>query len=144
MTAAWEYRSTHREFVYELHHDGRLVADLWWLYPPAHVSVAMTRIVDRLNLPAAECAPSDEPVWSSVSDERCTGESIPYAEEAFVFHLVEVMVVRWWSRTTRMVEWHQRIVDALNSGRGLPAVEPVQLPRVRPEAAFTGRTAACQ
>lgn len=137
--SGWSYRSATPD-VFELVYNDRHVADCWWIYMPAHPTVTMTRIIDRLNLPAVECAPSQYPVWT-VELLECTEGAIPSAWGTFVFARVEVMSVVWQIVPARLDEWHQRIVDALNPGRGLPVVEPVGLPS-KPQALFSGKQVA--
>lgn len=91
------------------------------MHEPAHPSVTLARIVDRLNLPAAQCSPSTSPTWSMRSIE--TGEnSIPRHWQSYYLGDVETMAVLWFKRPGSYLGWHQRILDALNAGRGLPAV----------------------
>lgn len=60
----WEYRPMSALGRYELLYNGRVLAEAWWLHELAYPAVTMTRLVDRLNLPAAECAPSVAPTWT--------------------------------------------------------------------------------
>jgi len=128
MTGTWSYQSSNLAGVYELHRAGRHVASAWWFHEPQAVAVAMCRLVDRLNLPAAECAPSPDPTWS-LSLLPCTEGTIPAAWGTFSLDGVEVMAVVWEIAPLRLDEWHQRILDGLNAGRGLPAIAIPNLSR---------------
>ncbi|MDO8391027.1 MAG: hypothetical protein Q7V57_11100 [Actinomycetota bacterium] len=112
--------------IYELRRASRLVACVWWIHPPAHLSVVMARILDSLNRPAVDCAPSPSPTWSCAL-LPCTEGTIPAAwgvltVDALDRPAVEAAHVVWEILPLRLDEWHQRIVDALNVGRGMPAV----------------------
>lgn len=121
--------------VWALHRGDRRVASVCWLHDPEHLSVTMTRLVDRLNLPADQCAPSATPTWS-VAQLPCTEGTIPGAWSTFSVAGVEVLVVVWDKLPSRLAEWQQRILDALDAGRGLPAVRIPNLPpSTRSEAA---------
>lgn len=119
---SWSHRQGNWDGVWELHRAGTHVASVWWFHDPVHVAVAMTRIVDRLNLPAAECAPSPAPSWS-VTVPPCEDAPTAAAWGTFTTAGVEAMAVVWQIEPRRLAGWHQRILDALNAGRGLPAVE---------------------
>lgn len=85
----------------------------------------MTRIVDRLNLPAVECRPSKTPIWSMRPIDEGHPEQVhstPRAVQAYFLDQVEVCEVVWYRYPRNLPELHQRILDALNAGRGLPAV----------------------
>lgn len=138
----WECRSS-GDGTFELRYGADSVnpiATVWWVHLPAHPTVVMTRLIDSLNLPGAQCAPSPCPVWS-LELLPCTPGTIPAAWATFVLDDVEVMAVVWQLLPLRLDEWHQRILDALNPGRGLPAVFIPDLPDSR-QNLFTRRGAA--
>lgn len=142
MSGGWDWRSGSTPGLYELRYNDSTdpIATVWWVHLPAHPTVVMTRIVDRLNLPAVECAPSPSPVWS-LEVLPCTEGTIPAAWGTFVLDGIEVMAVVWRLLPLRVDEWHQRILDGLNPGRGLPAVFIPNLPTAR-EDLFARRGAA--
>ena len=125
---SWTWTSSPLAGVHQLHRADKHVASIWWFHEPQHTSVVMTRIVDRLNLPAAECAPSPDPTWA-LALVPCNETSIPAAWGTFSLDQVEVMACVWEIMPARLANWHQRILDALNVGRGLPAVSIPNLPR---------------
>ena len=108
---------------YELLYNGRVLAEAWWLHELAYPAVTMTRLVDRLNLPASECAPSTSPTWSLALLPQAGGEgSVPAAWGVFSVDGRDALHVVWLLLPLRLDEWHQRLLDGLNAGRGLPAV----------------------
>ena len=122
----WSARTTNNPAIYELLYNDALIASAWWLHQPQHPAVVVARIVDRLNLPAAECAPSTRPTWSMVPFV-CNPETIPAAWQNYLLDGVESLALVWEKLPARLDEWNQRVLDALNTGRGLPAVELVRV-----------------
>lgn len=120
----WEYRPMSSLGRYELLYNGRVLAEAWWLHELAYPAVTMTRLVDRLNLPASECAPSTSPTWSLALLPQAGGEgSVPAAWGVFSVDGRDALHVVWLLLPLRLDEWHQRLLDGLNAGRGLPAVD---------------------
>ena len=132
----WTHEPTDYPGIYHLVFAGRPAAECYWFHNPSHPSVTMTRIVDRLNLPAADCAPSPDPTWSMV-DMPPDREKNPGAWRTYRLNGVDVMAVIWKRQPTRIEGWHQRILDALNTGRGLPAVDIPSSPAAGPQTVHT-------
>lgn len=122
VSAVWSSRPGDCPEIYELDHGTRWAASCYWYHLPAHPSVTMTRIVDRLNLAAAQCAPSTAPSWTA-ADVPADREANPTAWRVYSLDGAEVMAIIWRKIPARVEEWHQRILDALNDGRGLQAVQ---------------------
>lgn len=116
----WSKTSGVEPGCWDLRYAGVKAAALVWCHAPRLEHWAMDRIVDALNLPAAECAPSLDPVWrfQRLTPHRWWG-STPQVVEVMVGTTVapDALVV-WWEPQVRAVgNWSQRIADALNSGR---------------------------
>lgn len=119
--SGWTWQSA-SPGIYDLSYATRRVASVWWFHEPAHPAVAMTRIVDGLNLPLDECAPSPTPTWS-VKSIPCGTGSTESGWGSFMLGDLEVMAVVWDVLPRHLDACHQRILDALDAGRGLPAVD---------------------
>lgn len=122
--SGWSWQHTDHPGVVGLHRgDGlRPVATVWWIHDPVQPASVMDRIVTSLNRPAIECAPSTDPCWT-LTVVPCGGPNvIPAAWCDFHYAGTHAASIIWQVLPHRLDEWHQRILDALNPGHGLPAV----------------------
>ena len=118
----WSYRSvSDQPGVYDLRYTDRVVARLSWVHLPQHPSLTMMRLVARLNLPAAECAPCPCPVWEWAPITTPDGSPREFVGRP-IGDTRDGVWLKWLMVSSRQDEWMQRLLDGLNPGRNLPPV----------------------
>ena len=122
-TRGWWYAPGDTPDSYTLHHHTQTdpVAELLWLNPVRHQTIAIHRLVEALNRPAAECHPSLRPVWIAEQEPYGPGTGYTLAVTSSTGTTPGIFLV-WSILPNDVAHWMQRILDGLNPGHGLDEV----------------------